>query len=724
MAYGREIFLENKKIKTPYGDFREHLEEYSFLLDFLLEKNVERRLGNSEFIYMPGVMMSDEDAESYYSLDYQTRRKSAYDPEVAKELQAALDHIRSREKATKKLVLPLKRLREEFELSFFEELSILLALALSMNINRRNLYAYIANDAALKHPTTGVLFCIYQMIEENQDLTILDAFADNLGKMSVFFFKSLDSASGKNSLLETPLVLRDDVRRFVLSEMNFDHPVPYAAGFSFGKENIEIFKEVPSPDTEGNGFVYVSAADPEDVPVFLGQMTGRDILVLDADTLFTDVKKAKNIYYSSIFAHALGGLFLRARLSGEILAIRLENPDPGLCQTFFDVIKRFLPGRISFIYGQDRLPIQFISTRYDISSMALPMPDVEEREAIWNHFLSKEGLSLSEDISISDLADCYELSYSRISYAVKETAKKARWKGLSAIDTSELREQLRHMGEAGLMTLAVYIPPVYSMEDLQIEDIQKRVLLNACNRFRIRNRVEKKYGIRRSGAYGNGVSVLLCGPPGTGKTMAAQVISKELSLPLYRVDLSQIISKYIGETQKNISEIFEQARKTNVILFFDEADALFARRTDVSDSKDKYANAETAYLLQEVEGHSGLTILATNLMANFDTAFLRRLTYVVKLQKPDEQVRLALWKSTLPQSVEVSSDIDFEFFAEHFDLSGSNIKSVLYNAMYMAAAENRPLDNGDIVRSIRLRPEKMNSMNDPAEFGKYAGYLF
>jgi hypothetical protein len=157
MAYGREIFLENKKIKTPYGDFREHLEEYSFLLDFLLEKNVERRLGNSECIYMPGVMMSDEDAESYYSLDYQTRRKSAYDPEVAKELQAALDHIRSREKATKKLVLPLKRLREEFELSFFEELSILLALALSMNINIRNLYAYIANDAALKHPTTGVL---------------------------------------------------------------------------------------------------------------------------------------------------------------------------------------------------------------------------------------------------------------------------------------------------------------------------------------------------------------------------------------------------------------------------------------------------------------------------------------------------------------------------------------------------------------------------------------
>ncbi len=724
MIDDRVFFLYEDKKGTPYADYKEHLEEYTTLLDFLVEKSIELRAEKANYLYMPGAMMSEEQAQNYYEADYPRRRESAYNSTWAKELEEALDHIRSREKASKKVNLPLKNLREEFDLSLFEELAILLALGLSMDINRRNLYAFIANDATLKHPTTGVLYCIYQIISREQDLTILDSFVDKLGKMSIFFFKNMDSTTGKTSLLDTPLILRDDVQRYILSGKDFDHPIPYTACYPAGKEKLEIFRDAIRPDMKGEGIVYVSATDPEDVPAFLARLNDKGILILDADTLFLDVKKAKNIYYSYTFAHAMGGLFLRARLTGQTLAVRLSDPDMGLCEAFFDVIMRFLPGRISFVFGQDKLPTIFLSTRFSISSMTLPTPDVEEREAIWNHFLQKEGLSVSEDINIADLADCYELSYSKIRYAVSETARKAAWQGKKTIDSSELKEELRHMGEAGLMDLAVYIPPVYSIDDLQVEDLEKRIILTACNRFKMRNRVEKKHGIRRSGAYGNGVSVILCGPPGTGKTMAAQVMSKELSLPLYRVDLSQVISKYIGETQKNLNEIFEQARKTNVILFFDEADALFAKRTEVTDSNDKYANAETAYLLQKVEGHSGMTILATNLIGNFDSAFLRRITYVVKFQKPDAKTRLALWESILPKSVELDPRIDFEFFADNFDLSGSNIKAVLYNAMYMASAENRPLDNGDIVRSIRLRSEKIGSMNDPGEFGKYAGYLF
>ena len=192
MSDDREFFLKRDKTNAPYRDFKEHLEEYSDLLDFLVEKNVELRISNPENIYMPGAMMSEETAGNYYRTDYRARRGSAYNPLWAKELQEAQGHIRSREKASKDLILPLKKLREEFALTFFEELAILLALGLSMNINRRNLYAYIANDANLKHPTTGVLYCIYQMISEEQDLTILDSFVDKLGKMSVFFFRYFD----------------------------------------------------------------------------------------------------------------------------------------------------------------------------------------------------------------------------------------------------------------------------------------------------------------------------------------------------------------------------------------------------------------------------------------------------------------------------------------------------------------------------------------------------
>ena len=720
---GAENIFDESKIRTPYADAAEHLEDCSLLLEFVLERSIDHLQNASGCIYRPGIMMGEKDISALYDIPLRSRRISAFDPALAKELKAAFDHIRSREKATKQPLLPLARLKEEFSLTLFEELAILLPLGLSLNVNVRNLYAYIANNAALTHPTTGVLYTIYQMIDDSCSLRLVDELMDRQGKMSVFIFRAPDSSSFASTLLDMPLILRDDVLRFVLTGDSTIGMIPYSAGFPKTDVQPEFFRDMTASDINSEGPVYVAAADPDDVPQFVACSSENGIVVLDGDLLLAEVLKVRSIYPGSVTAYALGPLFFRIRLSGEKLCVRLIQPVEGLCELFFRILTRFLPGLTVFVYGADKLPIAFLSPRFGITSIRLPLPDVEQREVIWRHFLKEEGLSVSEDINIADLADCYEISFSKIRVAVQETAKKARWNRREVIENSELKEQLRHMGETGLMDLAVYIPPVYSMEDLEIDETQKDVLISACNRFRIRNRVEKKYGIKRSGAYGNGVSVLIGGPPGTGKTMAAQVISKELSLPLYRVDLSQIISKYIGETQKNLNEIFEQAKKTNVILFFDEADALFAKRTEVNDSNDKYSNAETAFLLQKVEGHSGMTILATNLMSNFDLAFMRRITYVVRLGKPDEQTRLALWKSILPDGVKLSKDIDFEFFARNFDLSGSEIKAVLYNAMYMAAVEDRPLGNGDLVRSIRIRSEKHGTMNDLAEFGPYAGYL-
>ena len=718
-----EEYFDKKKAKKPYGSVKEYLEDCSVFLEMLLEKCLEFRMDMPEYFHQPGAVMTDVHAEDYYKSRPSERSRNAYVPEVAGEVQKAIKHIRGREHATKE-TLPLVSIREEFSLTFFEELSILLPLGMAMDINTRNLYAYIANDAMLKAPTTGVLLSICQMIEKDCDQSLIDGIVDRTGKMSVFFFRPFEGGIRNASLLDLQLILRDDVLSYLLANKKFEQPIPYAKCYLGEQVALDLFRTCLVKNIAGEGLVYISAKDADDVPQFLTQYRGKDVLILDGDALIFDARKVRALAVSSIIANALGSLFFRIRMTGETLCIRIENSADGLYELLFDIIGRFLPGRLSFVYGEERFPEAFLSGRYDISSIRLQTPDVEEREAIWEYSFKEEGLLLSEDISIPDLADCYELSYSKIRYVVKETAKNTRWAGKEKIESFDLKEQLRHLGEAGLLSLAVYIPPVYSMDDLEIEDAQKQVLLTACSRFKIRNRVEKKYGIKRSGAYGNGVSVLLCGPPGTGKTMAAQVISKELSLPLYRVDVSQIFSKYIGETQKNLGEIFDQARKTNVILFFDEADALFSKRTDVSDSHDKYANAETAFLLQKVEAHSGMTVLATNLFGNFDAAFARRLSYVIRLQKPDIQTRLALWKSILPKEVKLAADVDFGFFAEKFDLSGSSIKSVLYSAMYMAAAENRPLGNGDIVRSIRYEYEKTGQMIDSAVFGRYSGYLF
>ncbi|MCR5161345.1 MAG: ATP-binding protein [Lachnospiraceae bacterium] len=232
-----------------------------------------------------------------------------------------------------------------------------------------------------------------------------------------------------------------------------------------------------------------------------------------------------------------------------------------------------------------------------------------------------------------------------------------------------------------------------------------------------------EWGLTRKNAYGNGVSLLLYGPPGTGKTMAAQVVANELGLPLYRVDLSQIFSKYIGETEKNLSLVFDAAKGANVILFFDEADALFSKRTEINNSNDKYSNSETAFLLQKIEEYDGMSLLATNNYNNFDTAFVRRITYTVRFDSPDEEARYALWTTILPKETKVSEALDFRFFAKRFELSGSNIKSILYSAAYMAGAEGMPVGPEHIVRAIELEYQKLGRFIDPGAFGPYAKYL-
>ncbi len=212
-----------------------------------------------------------------------------------------------------------------------------------------------------------------------------------------------------------------------------------------------------------------------------------------------------------------------------------------------------------------------------------------------------------------------------------------------------------------------------------------------CDLVKFSSVVYDDLGFARKTAYGRSVSALFYGPPGTGKTMAAQVVANELGQDLYKVDLSQMISKYIGETEKNLNAVFDAAGRANVVLFFDEADSLFSKRTQVTNSNDKFANNETSFLLQKIEEYSGVAILATNLAVNFDSAFKRRIKVMVNFALPDANLRRKLWRSVFPQEVDVSA-IDFEYLAEKFEISGSMIKASAVATTFLAVREgSKPL---------------------------------
>ena len=196
-------------------------------------------------------------------------------------------------------------------------------------------------------------------------------------------------------------------------------------------------------------------------------------------------------------------------------------------------------------------------------------------------------------------------------------------------------------------------------------------------------------------------------------------MAKEIVMALYRVDLSQMVDKYVGETEKNIGKIFDAASDGNVILFFDEADALFSRSTEVSSSNDKHANTEVAYLLQKIEQHDGVTLLATNRFSDFDSAFVRRITYAVKMDKPDAEKRLQLFEKILPAKTPRDKDLDLKFFADSFELSGSEIKEVLYSAAFIAASEGENLSNKHLSKAIKYQQEKTGKVLQGAEFARY-----
>ncbi|MCB0099284.1 MAG: ATP-binding protein, partial [Caldilineaceae bacterium] len=213
-----------------------------------------------------------------------------------------------------------------------------------------------------------------------------------------------------------------------------------------------------------------------------------------------------------------------------------------------------------------------------------------------------------------------------------------------------------------------------------------------------------------------GIAALFSGPSGTGKTMAAAIVARELGLDLYRVDLSQIVSKYIGETEKNLSRVFDGAQRGGWILFFDEADALFGRRSATKDAHDRYANIEVSYLLQRMESFDGMTILATNLRANLDEAFTRRFDTILDFPFPEEAERLRIWQTLLPTKVPHAADLDLERLARTFKIAGGNIRNIIVDATYRAAADGRVITMPHLLQSTRRELQKMGWLINEKDF--------
>jgi len=339
----------------------------------------------------------------------------------------------------------------------------------------------------------------------------------------------------------------------------------------------------------------------------------------------------------------------------------------------------------------------------------------DEREAAWRFLLDGDA---APELDAAASTSHFRLAPEHIVRATTAARFQATLHG-GPVRELELRSGARAQNAAGLEHLARRIEPKVGWVDLVLPPTVFSHLHELVARARNRPKVLEEWNLRPGGGRGRGIAALFAGDSGTGKTMSAEVVAYELGLDLYTVNLATVVDKYVGETEKNLERIFSEADGVNGVLLFDEADALFGKRSEVKDAHDRYANIEVAYLLQRMETFDGLAILSTNLRANVDEAFARRLDSVVDFPMPEPPYRRVLWNASLGSQIPRADDVDLEFLAERFELSGGNIRSIALTAAYMAAESGQEVTMADLVRATAREYRKLGRLIVNQEFGPY-----
>lgn len=370
-----------------------------------------------------------------------------------------------------------------------------------------------------------------------------------------------------------------------------------------------------------------------------------------------------------------------------------------------------------FLVSEDGWDKTLSCAPWQKTELELDTPNTADRMALWQQYL--EGIPLDRGVELESAAIKFALNPGQIAAAAKQTKRLAAWDGVERVSEDILHRACRAQLSHNLGRMASRVNAAYTWDDLILPPVQKQMLKNACAQVEYRHRVFDQWGFGKKVAYGQGLSMLFSGPPGTGKTMAAQVIANRLGLELYKVDLAGVMSKYVGETEKQLGAVFDEVKKSQSILFFDEADAMFGKRTETKDAHDQYANVQTAYLLQKMEEYDGIIILASNFLQNFDEAFKRRLKFIIEFTLPDREHREQIWRSVLPPELPLQEDLDFDFLARSFELSGSSIKNIAVAAAFLAAEEGVPMGMAHLLTATQSEQNKTGKSVGQEELGEY-----
>ena len=695
-------------------------------IDLLIADQVARaRKLYSQDEQFRGLYISEEEVDALLKRPV-GRPRWASDETPIQGLIAKLDKInqhigqRKQESLRRSIELRLHHLQQLFGLDPFEVDVVLVCLAVELDLRYERLYAYLQDDVTKKQPSVNLVLNLLASSTEAKfeafrhfaadahlvDNQLIDLISDSSQPQSPLLAKFLkvDSRIAQYLLgydemdkrIRSFAVMRDPQNRF--DAMLVDDSV---------KDRLAQFLDRSS--TADGAIVYLRGpygVGRQSTAEAICRTKGIRILVADFEWLTGEQNEACVQAFGLVQREAK---LQQAAVYWKYFDTVLNGPNQSLFKGFI----RSLADRPALTFLAGEAPWQPVETlrAAPFAQFKLPRPSFAVRSRMWLETLNDRN-SLDADIDFAALATKFNFTGGQILDAAA-TARNLARQGDSQncrISTADLYEACRFRSNQMLATLARKIVPKYKWKDIVLPDDRLEQLREICNHVKYRDRVYGEWGFDRKLSLGKGLSVLFAGPSGTGKTMAAEIIAGALGLELYKIDLSTVVSKYIGETEKNLSQIFTEAETSNAILFFDEADALFGKRSEVKDSHDRYANIETGYLLQRMEEYQGVVILASNLRKNMDEAFVRRLHFTIEFPFPNESDRYRIWQGIWPPETPRGRDLDLALMARSFELSGGNIRNIVLAAAFLAADNGSSVDMKQMLRATRREYQKMGKV--------------
>lgn len=609
----------------------------------------------------------------------------------------------------------LLQLQQVFSLTPFEYNAFLVCLAAALDVQYEKVFGYLQNDVTRKLPDVSIILQIL-LSEQEDSRNYWQYFQASGTLLKNGLLQQGASTNETASLLQQEFIVAPEIVSWLLDAYQpaaelansvavYNPDAKFAADFSspqladfpserFNAETPLVF--LSGPDA------YIRKATAETIAQFLNS----SIFEINLDHL-----KSSNLLDSTSIARLLRDAWLN-----EATPL-LISTDQTITDIDMKSVMTELMGYPSVVIVSSDADWSSYNARQAVGKpiykWLLPTLGSEHRFKIWQTYLPEAAQVNPTDLRI--LSDQFDLSAEQIVNALHAARDNALQQD-TPVTINHLYEAAREYSNNQLRQLAQKIDPRYNWQDIVLPPEETSILHEITSTVRDRTLVLESWGLGKKLVSSKGISALFAGEPGTGKTLAAQVIAHELGMDLYKIDLSTVVSKYIGETEKNLELIFTQARNSNAVLFFDEADAIFGKRSEVKDAHDRYANIEVGYLLQRMETYDGIVILATNLHSNMDEAFTRRLQFIVDFPFPDAAQRRQIWQVLFPPDVPREEDIDFQYFADQFKLAGGNIRNIIVNAAFLAASQGKPVGHAHLVHGVRRELKKLGRLIDEKEF--------